>query len=187
MVGLPNIVNNFLSKDARDLIMSYVTSPDAPWDNSNPGTSWSGRYIHLENIENLLIKNFLYDLSKEVLLNLRTKYPSVPIYPETFQLVRWLPGCEQLPHADGENEDGTKHQYFWRTHASLIYLNDEYAGGSIYFPKQFLELKPTPGSLVFFPGTTEYLHGVREVTEGIRYTIAGFWTTDKDRRNSRLD
>lgn len=187
MVTLPTIVENFLSANSREMIMSYVTSEDASWDYSNPGTSWSGRYVHLENINNLKVKNFLYELNKEILLNLNIKYPHAPIYAETFQLVRWLPGCEQLPHADGENEDGTKHQYSWRTHASLVYLNDDYEGGSIYFPKQALEIKPVPRTLVFFPGTTEYLHGVRKVTDGVRYTIAGFWTTDRDRRNPGLD
>lgn len=187
MVNLPNIVDNFLPVKSQEMIISYVTSEEANWDNSNAGSSWSGRYIHLENINNPKIKNFLYDLNKEVLLNLRIKYPQVPIYAETFQLVRWLPGCEQLPHADGENEDGSEHEYSWRTHASLIYLNENYKGGSIYFPKQFLEIKPTPRSLIFFPGTTDYLHGVRQVTEGVRYTIAGFWTTDINKRNVRLD
>jgi predicted 2-oxoglutarate/Fe(II)-dependent dioxygenase YbiX len=41
-----------------------------------------------------------------------------------------------------------------------------------------LELKPKPGTLVVFPGTLKYLHGVRAVTKGMRHTIASFLTFD---------
>ena len=45
------------------------------------------------------------------------------------------------------------------------------------FPdKDNFEPKIKPGMLVLFPGTLEYLHGVKEVTQGVRYTIASFFT-----------
>ena len=55
-------------------------------------------------------------------------------------------------------------------------INDDYGGGEIYFPKQNVKLKPSAGSLVFFPGDINYLHGVTEVTDGIRYTMPNFWS-----------
>ena len=37
-----------------------------------------------------------------------------------------------------------------------------------------------PNTLVFFPGTLEYLHGVKEITGGVRYTLTSFWTFNKN-------
>ena len=100
------------------------------------------------------------------------------IYADYIGLVKWKDGDFQHPHADGENENG-KHPYHWRHFGCVYYLNDNYDGGEIYFPKQNIELKPKPNTLVFFPGTLEYLHGVKPTTKGIRYTLTSFWTFDK--------
>jgi hypothetical protein len=37
--------------------------------------------------------------------------------------------------------------------------------------------------LIFFPGTLTFLHGVRPITSGARYTLTLFWTYDKNYRN----
>ena len=84
----------------------------------------------------------------------------------------------QHAHADGENKN-EKHPFFWRNFGCVYYLNDDYEGGEIYFPNQNIKLKPKPNTLVFFPGTLEYLHGVNPITNGIRYTLTSFWTFDK--------
>jgi predicted 2-oxoglutarate/Fe(II)-dependent dioxygenase YbiX len=86
------------------------------------------------------------------------------------------------PHADSENPDGIPHPFPWRDFASVIYLNDDYDGGTIYFPNLNIELKPLPGTLITFPGTLRYLHGVRRVTGGMRHTIASFITFDESKR-----
>ena len=60
-------------------------------------------------------------------------------------------------------------------YATIIYLNDDYAGGELFFSEKNLELRPKPGTLVVFPGTKEFNHGVRHVESGpIRYVIVGF-------------
>lgn len=59
--------------------------------------------------------------------------------------------------------------------ASVIYLEDNYNGGELYFKNLDIQIKPKPGSLVIFPGTPEYEHGVKEVKDGpIRYVLPGF-------------
>lgn len=59
--------------------------------------------------------------------------------------------------------------------ASLLYLNDDYEGGELYFPKQNIDISPSAGSLVVFDGGTNYIHGVRQITEGDRYVFVAFW------------
>ena len=60
-------------------------------------------------------------------------------------------------------------------YATIIYINDEYVGGELFFPNLNIELKPKPGTMLFFPGNEKYEHGVRHVGEGpIRYVLVGF-------------
>jgi hypothetical protein len=54
--------------------------------------------------------------------------------------------------------------------ATLIYINDNYDGGDIYFPDLNISIKPAAGDLVCFPDTPDFVHGVRPITKGIRYT-----------------
>lgn len=60
-------------------------------------------------------------------------------------------------------------------YAAVLYLNDDYSGGELFFPKKDFKIKPKPGSLVIFPGTEEFEHGVRKVGLGPhRYVIPVF-------------
>lgn len=54
--------------------------------------------------------------------------------------------------------------------ATLIYLNNDYDGGEIYFPELGIEIKPEAGDLVCFPDTPDFVHGVKPIESGIRYT-----------------
>lgn len=60
----------------------------------------------------------------------------------------------------------------WIEFSTVIYLNDDFTGGEIYFPNQNFSYKPKKLSAVFFPSAgAEYVHGVTEVLSGDRYTI----------------
>jgi predicted 2-oxoglutarate/Fe(II)-dependent dioxygenase YbiX len=108
--------------------------------------------------------------------------PQLPLHSDLINFARWPAGYELQPHADSENPGGVPHPYPWRDFATVIYLNDDYEGGEIHFPNLGLELKPRPGTLVVFPGTLFFLHGVRRVTRGMRHTIASFLTFDPAHR-----
>jgi hypothetical protein len=60
-------------------------------------------------------------------------------------------------------------------YSAVLYLNDDYSKGEIFFENLDIELKPKAGSLLVFPGDAEHEHGVRHVGPGpIRHVIAGF-------------
>ena len=50
---------------------------------------------------------------------------------------------------------------------ALLYLNDDFDGGEIYFPEKGISIKPDCGSLVVFPSKT--VHGVKTLISGNRY------------------
>jgi hypothetical protein len=83
-------------------------------------------------------------------------------------LQRMQPGVELKPHTD-QNTDPSI------VGAAILYLNDDYTDGQLFFENFKIELKPKPGTLLLFPGNSEYEHGVRVVGPGpIRYVIVGF-------------
>jgi hypothetical protein len=81
---------------------------------------------------------------------------------------RLPPGTELKTHVDQHTDPSIRY-------ATIIYLNDDYNAGEIFFKNLNITLKPKPGDLLFFPGNDEYEHGVRHVTDGpIRYVMVGF-------------
>lgn len=51
------------------------------------------------------------------------------------------------------------------------YLNDNYEGGEIYFPRFDLEIKPDAGDLLIFPSTYIYEHASKPIINGTKYSI----------------
>jgi len=81
---------------------------------------------------------------------------------------RMYSGVELYSHVDQDTDPSIQF-------ASIIYLNDDYIDGEIFFEKLNFQIKPPSGSLLIFPGSSEYHHGVRTVGDGpIRYVLAGF-------------
>lgn len=103
-----------------------------------------------------------------------------PLYSDTIQVVRW-DGQEMPPHQDDRHPDGSPHNTPWREWASVIYLNDDYEGGEIYFPDLDVSYKPVAGVLLLFEGFL--WHGVRAVGNGVRYTSPSWYSSDRQRED----
>jgi hypothetical protein len=108
------------------------------------------------------------------------KFFKVDAFATSPAFVRWLPGQYQSPHADKElhiGEDrGKPNDFPYYDLSGLFYLNDDYEGGELYFPDHGIQFKPKAGSAYFFPGDMNYIHGVTEITSGVRYVCPFFWT-----------
>lgn len=96
---------------------------------------------------------------------------------EPSQILHYGVGGHYIPHVDSEtlykDDDGLE---LWEKtldrDLSLVYfLNDDFAGGELFFPALELVVKPETGTLVCFPSDHNFIHGVRPVTAGHRYTI----------------
>lgn len=69
---------------------------------------------------------------------------------------------------------GPEHIDVW-PQASLLYLNDDYEGGKLYFPNQDIEISPKGRSLYIFNGGGDNMHGVKKIISGDRYVLVAFW------------
>ena len=91
-----------------------------------------------------------------------------PIYVTKIFGSVWTKGTKGDPHIDAQELEKFIE---W---SCVIYLNEppEFEGGTIFFPHQKFEYVPKKGSAIFFPSAgTEYLHGITEVTAGLRKTF----------------
>ena len=96
-------------------------------------------------------------------------------------LSRWDTGASAGVHMDNH----VRFEYL--TNSSIVYLNDDYEGGEIYFPKFDFSYKPKKGDAIIFScDTEEYQHGVTTVTKGSRYTIAMWHSPVSEKTHSLL-
>ena len=123
----------------------------------------------------IVIEGLVKRLKKEV-----DEFFNVDALPTSPAIVRWPPGTRQEPHADKEFHEGpnagTPNAFPYYDMASIFYINDNYEGGELYFPIQGIEFKPKARAVYFFPGDKNFIHGVRPVISGTRYTSHFFWT-----------
>ena len=176
---------DFITEAERKQLLHFARSPNAPWETYLPKSDvWHGRMINPRSMPPKMLK-LMEKIRRRAARHIIADYGITdPVYADTLQLVRWRPGDDQGAHADCEEPDGRPNSTPWRAFASIIYLNDEYEGGEIYFPKHG-NLRPElkPGLLAYFPSTAKYLHGVEKITSGERFTFSCFYTFDKRRHD----
>ena len=92
---------------------------------------------------------------------------------------RMQSGVELKSHTDQHTDPSIKY-------ATIAYINDDYVDGILFFPKLNIEIKPKPGTLLFFPGDEDHEHGVKPVGKGpIRYVLVGFIKEKNHYKNNR--
>jgi hypothetical protein len=66
------------------------------------------------------------------------------------------------------------HPDYHRRISTLYYLNEDYSGGEINFPRFNITLKPKANQMILFPSTYVYNHSVNPVTSGTRYAVVSW-------------
>lgn len=92
--------------------------------------------------------------------------------PETkhtgFELTRYGVGQKFDEHVDvipGHPQWG------YRRISAICYLNDDFEGGDLHFPRQSVSYKPEAGSIILFPSDFTYPHLAKTVTRGAKYCV----------------
>lgn len=98
-----------------------------------------------------------------------------PVKPNTSHAQKWNVGGFANPHSDNSDNHGEPNAFEINKYVGILYLNEDYDGGQLYFPDHDIEFKPNAYSYYVFPGGVENIHGVREITSGTRYTMVSFW------------
>ena len=86
---------------------------------------------------------------------------------------------EMFIHID--NQGHMESPIMW---GSVLYLNDDYEGGEIYYPDYDYLYKPKAGSMALHRGNTR--HGVKKVISGERFCAASLVTIKGNWNNNPL-
>jgi predicted 2-oxoglutarate/Fe(II)-dependent dioxygenase YbiX len=184
-------LENFLSQEELDKLNAFIRN-NAEWDKTQTRYNEDGTVIYDSGYWDDRVATYptinktdpsIVKLIEDIVARLKIEIDNffdVDARPTSPALVRWLPGQYQHPHADKElhlgDDAGKPNSFPWYDLATIVYLNDDYDGGELYFPNQGIEFKPKAGNAYFFPGDRNYVHGVREITSNVRYTCPFFWT-----------
>ena len=130
----------------------------------------SGKYEITQNWSDKVINVVELEASKTIVKDLERIFQDFPELEinggRTIQ--RQQPGVPLTAHVDNHTDPSLDY-------AAVIYINDDYNAGEIYFTHKDVKLKPPAGALLLFPTTEEYLHGVEAVGDGpIRYVMPSF-------------
>lgn len=183
------LIEDFLSKEELDQLWDII--------NTRPEEDWSIEYVKnltrfcLEKFGRDDVDNLVAEGKFEITKNWNDKNLQITEYPVTsvihqrvnsfvqkldsslelggFGTMQRMQEKVQLKsHTDQHTDPSIRY-------ATILYLNDDYVDGELFFENLDIEVKPKPGSLLVFPGTEKYEHGVRFVGDGpIRYVIVGF-------------
>ena len=93
------------------------------------------------------------------------------VYHEDYQILKYGVSTEYKEHYDGATSMG-------RFVSAVIYLNDDYEGGEIEFPRFNIKIKPESGMLILFPSNYAYAHIAHPITKGTKYAIVT-WIHDR--------
>lgn len=186
-----NTIDNFISLEDLNKLFIFVKKINK-WDNSHKteeyedGVSkyssdlWYNRTCGPEIIKELDIDiyNLIDSYIDKMQVVLENKY-SARLRKRPPVIVCWRAGDFQVPHADKQVQDGRPNAFIDYDINSLFYLNDDFVGGDLFYPKHGIKISPKSGLAVSHPGDIEYLHGVTPVLSGERWVIPSFYTVEE--------
>lgn len=93
-------------------------------------------------------------------------------YLTPISIAKYSTGKQMGPHIDSYDDQRSP------VLSVVLYINDNYEGGELYFKEQDVLIKPNAGSLIAFPSVAPYYHQSMTVTKGLKYMSPGFWYKD---------
>jgi hypothetical protein len=142
---------------------------------------WRNRFIYFEQIDTVapeagshLIQSLAITLER-----LREFYRlSSPIYPDLLQITRWPAELFMPAHVDNATSDGSYCPTHYRRYSCVIYLNDDYEGGEVFFTAQKALVRPKRGMLLACQSGFKHEKAFLKVTSGTQLTMTSFATFD---------
>jgi hypothetical protein len=142
------------SRDTSTISVPYSSQPAV--DYSNPQTTFYGE---LSNIFYSSFDPIERDYMNSFGINFKDHYP--------WDILKYGIGQKFTNHIDD-------HTDYPRRVSTVYYMNDDYMGGMIHFPRFNLSFKPKANQMILFPSNYVYNHSVVPVIEGTRYAVVSW-------------
>jgi hypothetical protein len=164
------VYHNFLSESEISNIINKINETDESlWDCSH--TEGHGRLQLMQQVGRF--NNRVQDLLSEDLF------------------VHHIGGVNRLSIGQSHGIHSDNHDFLWireqnnkfieevpyklvddTVYGIVIYINDDYEGGEIFYTKQNITYKPKPGDLIIHSAEDHCEHGVNPVKTNVRYSIS---------------
>jgi hypothetical protein len=167
---------NFVPPEDLSKIISYFNSMEHLWNDVAFYESY-GMGIQTEDqlATNFGLSNTYFGDLKERFKSSVAESHGREVRPNTSHAQKWEVGAFANPHSDNSDFAGNPNAFEINKFVGILYLNDDYEGGELYFPHHDIIIRPEAGMFITFPGGVENIHGVTEITAGTRYTMVSFW------------
>lgn len=113
-------------------------------------------------LSNMFLENF-----EPIEKDYKNVYGISTTWHDSYGILKYGLGQKFTNHIDD-------HPDYHRRISSVYYINNDYIGGEINFPRFNLTVKPKANQMILFPSTYTYNHSVNEVTEGTRYAVVSW-------------
>lgn len=146
-----------INTDYRDTLTSIVPYSDLIIDD----------FINLDQAFNATLSNIFLSGFGPAESDYKSEHQLSTTWHDSYSILKYGKGQKFVNHIDD-------HQDFHRRLSLVYYLNDDYKGGEIVFPRFNITYKPNANELLLFPSTYVYNHSVLPVLEGIRYAVVSW-------------
>jgi len=147
-----------------------------PWTDAKVAKSrLEGSKLSYKDIRNASTNIFTEDFKKKLnskieplVIEYANKNNIYELKNEGYHIVRYTEGQFFTEHSDFTQE-------YPRRVSAIVYLNDDYEGGTITFTKIQKSFKPETNTIMIFPSSEHFSHSADAVISGTKYAIIGFW------------
>lgn len=160
------VYHNFISKEKANELYEIAKNMDNDlWKTENINT-WhtdkvSKRVTALNELYRMLDELFNpeYDVLPNNTFSRLQKGQDMYVHDDS-------PGADHADKVSSEDEFCTCHIV---EYGAIVYINDDYTGGEIFYPEFNIEYKPQAGDLIIHNSGPLYKHGVKTVLDNTRY------------------
>jgi hypothetical protein len=140
-------------------------------DTSTFGVGYKGQisddYSSFANSLQTTLNNIFFESFDKIEKDYQASYGIFTTWHDSYGILKYGVGQKFTNHIDD-------HPDYHRRMSTVYYLNDNYTGGEINFPRFGITFKPKANQMIVFPSTYVYNHSVSPVIEGTRYAVVSW-------------
>lgn len=130
---------------------------------SNPQEDLSNSHAAFNSSLGLIFFNAFDPIEKDYMRSYGIDAP----WHDQYGILKYGAGQKFTNHIDD-------HQSYHRRISTVYYINEDYSGGEINFPRFGITHKPKSNEMLVFPSTYVYNHSVSPVVDGTRYSVVSW-------------
>jgi predicted 2-oxoglutarate/Fe(II)-dependent dioxygenase YbiX len=142
-------------------------------DTQSIGVSYLGENKDISSVTNMSelfsinLNNIFFENFDPIEKDYMSSYGIFSEWHDSYGILKYGKGQQFTNHIDD-------HPSYHRRVSTVYYLNENYTGGEINFPRFNITFKPKANQMIVFPSTYVYNHSVSPVTEGERYAVVSW-------------